>query len=77
MDSGWAYIWAASITTLGGVIAGLIQRFRKENKKDHGIVRDTLSSFKEEIKEDLNEIKSDFKDVNKKLDNHIDWHIKK
>lgn len=77
MDSGWAYVWAALITSVGGVTAGIIQKFRKENRADHNFVCDTLQSIKKELKEDLTEIKSDFKDVNQKLDNHIDWHLKK
>lgn len=65
MDAAMASIVVASIVTIGSVIVAIIQQFRKENKKDHDSVMSALT-----------ELHSDIKDVDKKLDGHIDWHLK-
>lgn len=59
-------LWASVITGIFSVLVALIQKVRKENKEDHNLVQDSLS-----------ELKEDMKSVAKKLDNHIDWHLKK
>jgi hypothetical protein len=42
----------------------LIEKLRKENKRDHGYVRERLDDINENVKE-----------VNNRLDKHIDWHM--
>jgi hypothetical protein len=42
----------------------IIQKSRKENKSDHNRVVDTLVSLKQDVK-----------DIDKKLDGHIEWHL--
>ena len=42
----------------------LIEKLRKENKRDHGYVRERLDDINENVKE-----------VNSRLDKHIDWHM--
>ena len=54
------------ITGVFSILVTLLQKGRKENKADHNLVYDSLL-----------ELKSDVKDVGNKLDNHIDWHLKK
>lgn len=57
-------IVVAIIAAIGGVLAALIQKGRKENKDDHNHV--------------VNMIKVLHKDVSKvdqKISNHIDWHL--
>lgn len=63
MDSG---IIVAITAGVFSVLVALIQKARKENKTDHGMVYDSLQ-----------ELKSDVRNVGDKLDNHIDWHLKK
>lgn len=65
MDTALASIVVASIVTIGSIIVTIIQQFRKENKKDHDSVMVAIT-----------ELHSDIKDVDKKLDGHIDWHLK-
>lgn len=65
MDTALASIAVAAIATIGSIIVTLIQQFRKENRKDHASVIDAIT-----------ELHSDIKDVDKKLDGHIDWHLK-
>lgn len=65
MDVGYASIIVAVITTIGTVLVTIVQKFRKENKEDHGKVVEALTS-----------LKMDVKDIDKKLDGHIDWHLK-
>ena len=65
MDIGYASIIVAIVTTVGTVIVATIQKFRKENRDDHSKVVDALVSLKEDVK-----------DIDKKLDGHIDWHLK-
>lgn len=76
MDAGLASIIVALLTTVGGVIVAMIHKFRKENKEDHHVVRETLTMIRNDIKEDLSSIQNDVKDVHEKLDNHIDWHLR-
>jgi low affinity Fe/Cu permease len=42
MDSGWATVVAAAITAVGGVMVVLLQKARKENKRDHEVVQGIL-----------------------------------
>ena len=63
MSSG--YILAACVTGVFSVIVALIQKTRKENKQDHSIVIDSI-----------NNLHSDVRNVSKKLDGHIEWHLK-
>ena len=65
MDIGYASIIVAIVTTVGTVIVSIIQKFRKENRDDHSKVVDALVSLKEDVR-----------DIDKKLDGHIDWHLK-
>lgn len=66
MDAGVASIIVAVITVIGGVIISIIEKFRKENKKDH----DTVMAF-------LTDLHDDVEKVDQKLDNHIQWHLDK
>jgi hypothetical protein len=59
-------IYIAIITGVFSILVTLLQKGRKENKLDHNLVYDSIQ-----------ELKSDVKDVGSKLDNHIDWHLKK
>lgn len=63
MDVG---ISVAIITGIFSVLVTLIQKARKENKSDHNMVYESLQ-----------DLKIDVRDVGTKLDNHIDWHLKK
>lgn len=56
-------IIVAVISTLGIVLAALIQTLRKENKSDHSVVIETLKIVHEDVVR-----------VEKKLDTHLDDH---
>ena len=56
----------AIITGVFSVLVALIQKTRKENKVDHNMVYDSIQDLKEDVR-----------GVGTKLDNHIDWHLKK
>jgi hypothetical protein len=65
MDStAFSAIIVALITTMGTVLVTLFNVLRKENRQDHNIVRDKLE-----------ELRQDVKDVDDKLDGHINWHL--
>jgi hypothetical protein len=59
-------ITVALIAAVGGILAALVQKSRVENKNDHGIVASLLQDIHEDVAK-----------VEDKLDNHIDWHLKK
>lgn len=63
MDMGIAI---AIITGVFSVLVALIQKTRKENKVDHNMVYESIQELKEDVR-----------GVGNKLDNHIDWHLKK
>ena len=56
----------AIITGVFSVLVALIQKTRKENKLDHNMVYESIQELKEDVR-----------GVGNKLDNHIDWHLKK
>lgn len=59
-------IWVAVITGIFSVLVALIQKTRRENKEDHNLVYGSIQNLHQDVKS-----------VNQKLDNHIDWHLKK
>jgi hypothetical protein len=61
----YGYILAAGVTGVFSVIVALIQKTRKENKEDHNVVIDSIKN-----------LHGDVRNVSKKLDGHIDWHLK-
>jgi len=61
-----AAIWVAIITGVFSILVALIQKTRKENKEDHNLVYDSIQNLHKDVR-----------DVGEKLDNHIDWHLKK
>lgn len=56
-------IAGSMLSGLGWLIKYVIN-FSKENRDDHNVVMCKI-----------NEISSDVKDVSKKLENHVDWHL--
>ena len=65
MDTGTAAVLGALITTVGGVLVALINKFRKENHEDHDRVRHALERVSNTIDR-----------VEGKVDSHLEWHIK-
>lgn len=63
MDVGIAGVIIAGVFS---VLVALIQKTRKENKQDHNMVYESLQNLHEDVR-----------DVGTKLDNHIDWHLRK
>jgi hypothetical protein len=61
-----ASIVAVVITGIFSILVALIQKTRKENKQDHNLVYETLQNLHEDVRS-----------VGEKLDDHIDWHLKK
>lgn len=69
VDGGIATVVAALITVIGGGIGYAIKEFRgmrEENRADHGKVMETLGAVKESVDT-----------VAERLDDHIEWHLKK
>lgn len=64
MDAALASIVVACIGTIGGIIVALIQKFRNENKQDHGAVMKILQ-----------DLHADVESVDNKIDGHIIWHL--
>lgn len=63
MDSGVAVVLSAVVGLVGSVLVTLIQRSRKENKEDHGIVVEHQRLIYRTVI-----------DLDKKIDRHIDDH---
>lgn len=71
MDAGWAIVLAAVVSAVGGVLVALIQKFRKENKKDHDVVTAMLRILYKSMQR--NETKLD--KVDERLQDHIESHL--
>jgi hypothetical protein len=70
MDAGWAIVLAAVVSAVGGILVALIQKFRKENQKDHDVVMGMLRVVYKALQR--NEMKLD--KVDERLNNHIESH---
>lgn len=69
MTDAWAVVAAAGITTLGGLIGLAIKEFRNmkiKNTEDHGAVMQKLEKVQDSVD-----------GVSERLNDHIDWHLKK
>lgn len=66
MDASIASLIGVVIAGIFSVLVSLIQKTRKENKEDHNLVYESLQNLHEDVRS-----------VGDKLDNHIDWHLKK
>ena len=53
---------AALITAIGAIIVALIQKFRHENKRDHGSVMDRLDLISSEIRSDIRQVRGEISD---------------
>lgn len=70
MDAGWAMVVAAAVSAVGAVIVALLQRFRKENARDHEVVTGLLKVLHRSVQR--TEIKLD--KVDERLNQHIESH---
>lgn len=61
----------ALIGLVGSVLVVLIERGRKENARDHGVVADKL----DQIEQVLYNIDEDVLHIEVKLDNHLEDHV--
>lgn len=69
MSEAWAIVIAAIVTSLGGLLGIAVHEFRQmkiRNSEDHGAVMGKL-----------NDVQQGIKHVSDRLDDHIDWHLKK
>lgn len=66
MSDAWASIIVSLIGVSGSVLLLFLSKLRKENKDDHNKVTSLLTILHDDVKE-----------VDKKIDNHIDWHLNK
>lgn len=65
---------AVLASVVGGcfaVIVALIQKARKENKKDHGSVMDHLQLVSHEIRKDIRQVRYEVRDHRLELRDHI------
>lgn len=67
METVLTAIIAGSFT----VVVALIQRTRKDNKKDHGAVMDHLQLVSHEIRKDLRQVRYEIRDHRLELLDHI------
>jgi hypothetical protein len=63
-------VWAAAVTGAFSVLALLIEKGRRENTRDHGVVKERLDALREGIRD----IDTDVDYIAGKLDGHIEEH---
>jgi hypothetical protein len=69
MDPALATIIVASITTVGGLLGLSVKEFKsmkQSNSDDHG-----------QVMKRLDKVQNSVDKVGERLDDHIDWHLKK
>ncbi len=62
--------WAAVVTGAFTLLMVLVEKGRRENVKDHGAVKEILST----IKADIADVDSDVKVIEAKIDTHLNDH---
>jgi hypothetical protein len=50
------------VAVIGGPIVALIEKFRRENKRDHGNVMDRLDLISSEIRSDIRQVRGEISD---------------
>lgn len=55
-----------AVAIIGGPLVVVLQRFRKENKEDHAVVKNLLDKIDSKVDK-----------VDGKVDKHIEWHLGK
>lgn len=73
-------IIVAIIAAVGGILAALVQKSRKENKSDHNVVAGLISDVKDELlhlHHKIDHVDSQVDRVDDKMHDHMMWHYKK
>ena len=73
-------IVVAVIAAVGGVLAALVQKSRKENKTDHGVVAGLINDVKDELlhlHHKIDHVDSQVDKVDDQMQDHMMWHYKK
>jgi hypothetical protein len=63
-------VWASAVTGAFSILALLIEKGRRENIRDHGLVKERLDALREGIED----IDADVDYIAAKLDGHIEDH---
>ena len=64
-------VLAAATTGLFAVVVAVVQKGRKENKTDHGMVMGKLDHLGQEIRKDLRQVRYELNAQREDLRNHI------
>ena len=72
IDAGTG-IWLSPIIValIGGPLMFLVRMLDRHNTRQHGQNMDVLTS----IKASVEEVKNDVKQIDARLEHHIDWHM--
>ena len=66
-------IVVASIAAVGGILAALVQKGRKENRDDHNVVAGLVSG----VKDELFNLHHKIDKVDDQMQDHMMWHYEK
>jgi len=69
-------ITVALITVVGAVIVALVEKGRRENKADHGVVSDKLDLIGKSLGRSIDRVEETVIRNEVKLDQHIRDHVK-
>jgi hypothetical protein len=69
-------ITVALLTVVGAVIVALIEKGRRENKADHGVVSDKLDIIGKSLGRSIDRVEETVIRNETKLDQHIRDHVK-
>jgi len=61
---------AALAVAFGTIITVLVEKTRRDNNRDHGIVRELLN----DIHGDVEDVKTDMREVRGQVNDHMKWH---
>jgi hypothetical protein len=69
-------IYVAAIGVVGAVLVALIEKGRRENKNDHGVVTDKIDSLGKSLGVSIDRVEKGVERTELKVDQHIADHAR-
>lgn len=68
-------IWVAVVAAISAVTVALVERGRRENKRDHATVVDRLDLVSSEIRKDVRQVRTEVAQTRKDLTDQLRDHV--
>jgi hypothetical protein len=69
-------VLGAVVVSVSAIIVALVEKGRRENKRDHGVVSAKLDMMGKSLGKSIDRVEESVHRTEEKLDNHINEHAK-